>query len=1030
VLDESASKTRLPPTGAEASEEGKPMLHKTLTWLAWGILTVGAGAAEPGLVAHWTFDEAIGSTVRDVTGNGHDATVQGATWIASPRGHALRLDSRDDLVTYGQVDTMNLSGDATLAVWLRTSSAVEPRTNRLIFGDTGPGVERNVNLRMDGYGHLRFEWGDGRRNASLLADAGLLGGTWKHVVVACDWQARRAAMYVDGSPVASMTMPLAISPTPVKQRITGWFYNGYFAGDLDDVRLYSRALSATEVKQLFAAEADLQIGIPRVLYDASRPEPRGIVSVKLHNLSDTARRVEIPATTDRPAHRVEVAPGAEAELLLAEVGVKRVWKSRNDLLLCESRPGANGVPISVWRGDTLDVEKLELAGQLVLEPLQVHVADPWQRQMPSGKTEQLSLEATLALPAEQRRQGTLRVRLVSRQSGKEALTQQFKAPQASMPLRIDARSLPWGAYDVTVRFDDATGKELVSTKRVATVLPGGKEQIRVLNNLVSELMDARSRGLVGNRRIEFMNPRHGWVWFRAAGDGSVRLDGQQTALLTVPSGEPAVEAMRLLPAGKHKLEIEGSVSNLVVHAIPALVYNVYPSQPQIQPFGANTWERLAKRTLPNVNMIEGQVLGTPESDAWRAQGKSWLANVSAPGLHDQQEWTVQKMLDVWRKPRGFDLAGLSGIQVDEYYSAMSADNVVTTALSAARLAEDPSFAGKLWIPFVVGMYGNQPAELLMKTTRGAGWPYSIEVYVGEMPTEAENLQSIRGRFLSVAQGWEKAYPGAMRQAIFTPMYAYLPYCTSNRCPQADFRVHLQMQMQVLATDPAFFGLWGVQPYRSNYVDEEILNCTAALLRHYCIEGRTDRLLTDPYELEHVADPDFAQGTAKWQVTPAAEGAVRAGQFAGYGNLQGRYPSGAYGDTFLILKRTANRPNVVSQQVKGLEPGRRYSLKLYTGDYQHLQGGMSEKQPTFVTLRMENAEVLPGAFDWPFRSARGPSPFTRDHPFWMTYHWLPFRARGPTAKLTIHDWQDKKTPGGPIGQQTMVNFVELQPVFAD
>ena len=84
----------------------------------------------------------------------------------------------------------------------------------------------------------------------------------------------------------------------------------------------------------------------------------------------------------------------------------------------------------------------------------------------------------------------------------------------------------------------------------------------------------------------------------------------------------------------------------------------------------------------------------------------------------------------------------------------------------------------------------------------------------------------------------------------------------------------------------------MQPYRSNYVDEEILNCMGRLLRHYCIEGQTERMLSDPYELRHVTDPDFEQGTAHWQVAAAEDGAVSAGQFAGYGTLQGRYPGGA------------------------------------------------------------------------------------------------------------------------------------------
>ncbi|MBU0608736.1 MAG: hypothetical protein KKI08_12690, partial [Armatimonadetes bacterium] len=315
-------------------------------------------------------------------------------------------------------------------------------------------------------------------------------------------------------------------------------------------------------------------------------------------------------------------------------------------------------------------------------------------------------------------------------------------------------------------------------------------------------------------------------------------------------------------------------------------------------------------------------------------------------------------------------------------------------------------------------------------TLGSGWPFSVEVYEPERATEAENAASLRARFESVAAAWDQAYPGCMRQAIFTPMYAYLPYCTSNCYPQADFRVHLDMQLQLLASDPALFGLWGIQPYRSNYVDEEILNCMAMLLRHYCIEGKTDRMLSDPYELRHVADPDFAQGTAKWQVAPAEEGSITAGKFDGYGQLQGRYPVGTMGDTFLILKRSAKGPNVVSQQLQGLQAGRVYSLKVYTGDYGDLTGGKSRKDQQVLTVKLDGAELQPDGFSYPFRSCRGPQPFTTAQPFWMTYHWLRFRAQGPTATLTLSDWAKAGEPGGPVGQQMMVNFVEVQPVLEE
>jgi len=44
--------------------------------------------------------------------------------------------------------------------------------------------------------------------------------------------------------------------------------------------------------------------------------------------------------------------------------------------------------------------------------------------------------------------------------------------------------------------------------------------------------------------------------------------------------------------------------------------------------------------------------------------------------------------------------------------------------------------------------------------------------------------------------------------------------------------------------------------------------------------------------------------------------------------------------------------------------------------------------------------------------------------------LVFRALGTTAKLTISDWIDATDPGGPIGQEILYNFVEVQPYIED
>ena len=47
------------------------------------------------------------------------------------------------------------------------------------------------------------------------------------------------------------------------------------------------------------------------------------------------------------------------------------------------------------------------------------------------------------------------------------------------------------------------------------------------------------------------------------------------------------------------------------------------------------------------------------------------------------------------------------------------------------------------------------------------------------------------------------------------------------------------------------------------------------------------------------------------------------------------------------------------------------------------------------------------------------------PVWITYHWKVFRAKRPTAKLTVSDWPADK-PTGPFGQEQTFNFLEIQP----
>lgn len=135
-----------------------------------------------------------------------------------------------------------------------------------------------------------------------------------------------------------------------------------------------------------------------------------------------------------------------------------------------------------------------------------------------------------------------------------------------------------------------------------------------------------------------------------------------------------------------------------------------------------------------------------------------------------------------------------------------------------------------------------------------------------------------------------------------------------------------------------------------------------------------------------------------------------------------------GDTFLRLSRRANRPNVASQQLQRLQPGRLYSLKLISADYADLRSGNSRQAVQTVSITLDGAAILPGGFSHPFSSCRALKSFTAKTPFWTTYHWLGFRAGSPTTKLVITDWARPDAPGALASRELILNFIELQTVL--
>ena len=779
------------------------------------------------------------------------------------------------------------------------------------------------------------------------------------------------------------------------------------------------------------------IGPGIALMDPAADRPRATFNMPVKNLTGRRREIKIetfPAGDSAGApvasELFTLAPNESAVLSLENLDMEPLLKGRTDIYIIRSQSKIGKIVVS--DAATGKVLALSLVKQPRLcETMKLIVDDPWRRDISRRKTRAVSTRVDILLPENYLKEGELSVSLASRDTGRIIASKSFRSPSETTRVKFRSSAMPWGAYEVSAAFKGADGREIVSASSPATVLPGGKYHVRVLNNLVSELMNAEDRGLLGEKEIAFMNPRDGWCFFSVEGAATLTLDSEDKPLAGAETGEKPVEAMRDLAAGRHTLRVDGRIDQLIVRAVPALMYYAYNTKPAIEPYGPYDWAFTSEHVLRNYNIIVGSTSREGIMREWTDQGRKWIVPTPIPGTAAPGTATgayggfaaAEKVYRYWTSPKSSRSAGFlhpltSGSTGDEV-STGSEQQLMNWADALRRIADNPQFKGREFYPFCQSM-GSEASKVLMKVILEAGWKFAPYQYLIEQSTEEQARSLIKDQLVGTAVTWNNTEHNGIRRVLMVLGYMSQPPESQNINPSVNFKTYMDMQLHTLANDPAFFGLHGIQEYSVWYCDEENLRWASRLFRHYALEGNTGRFSTDPYILTQIRNGDFEDGADAWSITEAAPGSVRADRLASYGRRQKRYIAGSQGDTFLLMRRCGNGPNSFSQEIKNLEPGRAYSMKMITADYGNISAKKSVKQRDAVSIRLDNAELVEGLrknFQYTFG---------KEGSDWMNYHWYVFRAKGTTARLTVSDWAGDKEPGGPIGQQLMFNFIEIQP----
>jgi hypothetical protein len=280
-------------------------------------VTLGVGQLYQGLVAWWKLDDGSGNTAADSTGNGNaGALTGGASWSSGFIGGACQFDGNNGAIKVSESANLEPTSGITVAMWGKITNTL-PTVGDLLR-KAGP-FNAGYLLRWND-GSNRLGWHIDSFTAAPLyvtdtqSNSAYVNG-WHHFTGTYDSASGVANLYVDG------VLHSSGSRAPAAMTHTDDLYLMFVAygtqvavpGLLDDVRVYNRALSASEVAVLGKAIVTDTNGVALdgEYNGASVPSGNGVAGGNyVANFTISTPKLNVTQLNPAPGATVTAVPGS------------------------------------------------------------------------------------------------------------------------------------------------------------------------------------------------------------------------------------------------------------------------------------------------------------------------------------------------------------------------------------------------------------------------------------------------------------------------------------------------------------------------------------------------------------------------------------------------------------------------------------------------------------------------------------------------------------------------------------------------
>jgi hypothetical protein len=199
------------------------------------------------LEAQWKLNETSGTSAADSSGNSRTGTVTGtASWVSAVLNNGFSFNGSTKIQATG---LMGNPRNVSVAAWANLTTTDTTGAEVISLGD-------HFVLRLDDSGATKAIFYNGSSYVTATVSQTFAGTGWHHFAAVFDDGHDTLKLYIDGTLAATTTTTSSVSWSGLgSNTVIGRNGNGGtasdFTGTLDEVRVYSYAISATEVAQLF-----------------------------------------------------------------------------------------------------------------------------------------------------------------------------------------------------------------------------------------------------------------------------------------------------------------------------------------------------------------------------------------------------------------------------------------------------------------------------------------------------------------------------------------------------------------------------------------------------------------------------------------------------------------------------------------------------------------------------------------------------------------------------------------------------------